>query len=63
MDKNDLTILKQYHDRWVAVEKDGEYRIVGVADTASEALQQAQKIGVKEPMLTKVPREYGTYIL
>ncbi len=63
MSKNDLTILRQYHERWVAVEKDGEYKVVGVADTASEALKQAQKKGAKEPMLTRVPKEYGTYIL
>jgi hypothetical protein len=63
MEKNDFTILKQYHNRWVAIEQNEENKVVGVGDTLKEALDQAAEKGVKEPIVTRVPSDYGTYIL
>jgi len=63
--KNTNTTLfaAKYRDRWVALEsKSG--KVVGVGKTAIGAYEQSQKKGVKEPVLTRVPKNYGaTYIL
>ena len=63
MEKNDLTILKKYHDRWVAIEQNKENKVVGVGNTIQEALNQAKENGAINPLVTKVPSDYGTYIL
>lgn len=55
-------LSKKYPDRWIALEsKSG--KVVGVGETAKVAYEQAQKRGIKEPLLTKVPKHYGYYIL
>lgn len=63
--KNIHTTLfsEKYRDRWVALEsKSG--KVVGVGKTATLAFEQSQKKGVKVPVLTRVPKNYGaTYIL
>ncbi|MBA7623966.1 hypothetical protein ES703_31370 [subsurface metagenome] len=62
-DNTDLReILKQYSDKWVALSNDSS-RVVGVADRAADALQQARAKNEPDPILTRVPENYGTYIL
>ena len=53
----------KYRNRWVALEsKSG--KVVGVSTSAKVAYEQAQKSGVKVPLLTRVPKQYGaTYVL
>jgi len=55
-------ILKQYSDKWVALSSDSS-RVVGVADKPADALQQAHAKKESAPILTRVPKDYGTYIL
>ncbi len=55
-------ILKQYSDKWVALSHDSS-RVVGVADKPADALQQAHAKKEPDPILTRVPKDYGTYIL
>lgn len=57
-----LMALK-YRDKWVALEsKSG--KVVGVGKTAKVAYEKSQKRGVKEPVLTRIPKNYGAaYIL
>jgi hypothetical protein len=55
-------ILKQYSDKWVALSSDSS-RVVGVADKPADALQQAHTKNEQDPILTRVPKNYGTYIL
>ena len=63
MDKaKDLTILKEYTDKWVALSPD-ESKVISSGDTAREALDNSIRLGEKEPILTKVPSCYGTFIL
>lgn len=53
----------KYRDRWVALEPKSE-KVVGVGKTAKLAYEKSQKHGVKEPVLTRIPKNYGaTYIL
>ena len=56
-------LSKKYRDKWVALEsKTG--RVVAAAKTAKIAYEQSQKKGVKEPVLTRIPKNYGSaYIL
>jgi len=63
MKKNDFTNLQEYHNKWVALEQDDNNKIVGVGDTLNSALKEAEKRGVKNPILTKVPADYGAFIL
>lgn len=63
MKKNDFTNLKRYHNQWVAVDQNDENKVVGVGKTLSQALNKAEKKGVKNPVLTKVPENYGAFIL
>ncbi len=55
-------LAKKYPNRWVALdEKTG--KVVGAGKTPKIAYDQSQQKGVKVPLVTKIPKEYGTYIL
>jgi hypothetical protein len=55
-------LSKQYPNKWVALkEKTGE--VVGSGKTPKEAFEKSQKNGIKEPVITKIPNNYATYIL
>lgn len=60
---NTLLMAKKYRDKWVALEsKSG--KVVGVGKTAMVAYKEAQKEGIQEPVLTRIPKNYGAaYIL
>ena len=58
----DLTMLKKYSNEWVALSSD-ESKVVSSATTAIEALEKAIELGEKDPILTRVPENYNTYIL
>jgi hypothetical protein len=63
MEKVDLReILKPYSNKWVALSSDSN-RVVGVANKISDAIKEAHLHNEKEPILTKVPEHYGTFIL
>jgi len=55
-------LLKGYSNKWVALSADSN-KVVGVADNANEALQQARNNKEQNPVLTKTPENYGTFIL
>lgn len=64
MKDTDIKLMNaKYRDKWVALEsKSG--KIVGVGKTAKLAYEKSQKSGVKEPVLTRIPKNYGgAYIL
>jgi hypothetical protein len=44
-------------DCWVALSED-ESRIVAVGDTFEEAVRNAEKAGVSDPILVKVPEDW-----
>ncbi len=58
----DLTMLNKYSNEWVALSSD-ESKIISSATTVKEALEKAIKLGEKDPILTRVPENYNTYIL
>lgn len=54
-------IYTAHKGQWVALEKD-EVTVVGHGKTPREALNRAAESGVKNPILTKVPRKVQTYV-
>ena len=55
-------ILDRYSDEWVAISED-ERKVVGSGKKLKEALEEAKKHGVNSPIVTKVPKKYGSYVL
>lgn len=55
-------MLKNYSNKWVALSADSS-KVVGVADSPKEALEQAHENKEQSPILTKTPLNYGTFIL
>lgn len=55
-------LSKKYPDQWVAVESQSG-KVVGASKSAKIAYEQSQIKGIKVPLMMKVPKEYGTYIL
>lgn len=38
-------------------------KVVGVGNTPKEAYVKSQKNGIKEPVITKIPKDYASYVL
>jgi len=55
-------LLKKYSDKWVALSNDSS-KVVGVAEKPADALRQAHAKNEPDPILTRVPKYYGTYTL
>jgi len=58
----DLTMLEKYAEKWVALSSD-ESKVLGSGESPKQALEESIKKGEKNPILTKVPKSYSTYIL
>lgn len=59
----DMTpIIKKYQGYFVALSYDRK-KVFGKGHTAEEALQEAAKQGIKDPILTKIPEENRSYLL
>lgn len=55
-------ILKPYSNKWVALSEDSS-KVVGVGDALTDAVKQATLNNEARPVLTKVPKHYGTFVL
>ncbi len=55
-------ILKKYSSEWLALEPT-TLRVVAVGEKPKIVLDDAKKKGIKHPVLTRAPKDYGTYIL
>jgi len=55
-------ILKPYSNEWVALSED-EKKVVASGKTVKEVLQKAKVKGENSPILTKVPKDYCTFVL
>lgn len=54
--------LKKYSSSWLALEPD-TMKVVASHKDAKIVLAQARVAGVAHPLLTRAPKDYGTYIL
>lgn len=54
--------LKKYSSEWVAL-KPKTLKVVATGSNPRITIERARKNGVESPVLTKVPKDYGAYIL
>ncbi len=54
--------LRKYSNEWLALDPK-EMKVVGVGRLPKQALNASRKKGVDHPVLTRAPKDYGTYIL
>lgn len=55
-------ILEPYSNEWVALSRD-EKRILSSGQDLKEVVRIAQEKGELHPIVTKVPQDYGNYVL
>jgi hypothetical protein len=55
-------LLKSHSNKWVALSADSN-KVLGVADNAKDALEQAYSKKEQNPILTRTPKHYGTFVL
>lgn len=55
-------ILEPYSDKWVALSCD-EKKVIASGNTVKDVLRMAKEKGETKPILTKVPKNYGNYVL
>ncbi len=55
-------ILDRYSSQWVALEPETN-KVVASGVQPKAVLDEARASGTKHPILTRVPKNYGTYIL
>ena len=61
MAKNWIKLYKNYRGLWVALKSD-EITVVASGKQLSDVISEAQSKGLKQPIVTKVPKENVTYI-
>lgn len=61
MAKDWTTIYKKYKGLWVALLED-ETTVVGSGKTAKEAVNEAQKKGHKDTILSRIPDNLNAYV-
>ena len=54
--------LRGYSSKWIAL-KPLTDKVVAVGNTPKTVIAKARRNGIDSPVLTRVPRDYGTYIL
>ncbi len=57
-----VKIEKRYRGKWIALSED-QKRVIASGASLEEALAKAKKKGTKNPIMSKVPREFLEYIL
>ena len=57
-----LSTYTKYANKWIAISPD-ETKVVGSGKTIRNALSEARKKGIKNPILTKVPKRALGYLL
>ena len=53
---------KQYGSKWIAL-KSGSTKVLAYGNSPKLVIKEAREKGEGNPVLTKVPKDYGTYIL
>lgn len=54
--------LKNYSDKWIAL-KPGTLKVIAVGSKLENVINEARRKKIENPILTKAPKDYGTYIL
>lgn len=53
---------KQYESKWIAL-KPNSSKVIAYGNSPKNVIKEAKEKGENSPVLTKVPKDYGTYIL
>lgn len=60
---NDLsTKLQDHSDEWVVLSEDSS-KVVAFGKDFNKVMNSAKREGVKHPIITRAPKNYGAYIL
>ena len=63
MTAKDLSkILAPYSNKWVALSEKQD-KVVSSGNTVKGVLEIAKRRGEKNPIITRVPKDYGNYVL
>jgi len=54
--------LRKYSDKWVAVSTEDK-TVIACAKSPREALEKALSKGEKDPILTRIPKRFDSYVL
>ena len=54
--------LSRYAEQWVALSPKTR-KVIAAAKTPKEALLEAQKKGEDDPILTRIPKRFNSYVL
>jgi len=55
-------ILKPYSNEWVALSEETN-KVISSGQNLSKVVEEAHKKGEKHPVVTRVPKDYGNYVL
>ena len=55
-------IYKAYPNQWIAI-SDDESKVIASGTSLDKVIKEARKKGAKEPIVTKTPKEFKSYIL
>lgn len=55
-------ILRPYADEWVALSQRSN-KVVSNGRDLAQVIEKAHRKGEKHPVVTRVPRDYGNYVL
>ena len=55
-------ILKPYSNEWVALSEKAN-KVISSGQDLSQVIKEAHKKGEKHPVVTRVPKDYGNYVL
>ena len=63
MQVQDLSkILKPYSNEWVALSETTN-KVISSGQDLAKVVEEAHKKGEKHPVVTRVPKDYGNYVL
>lgn len=61
-EENLSKVLKKYSNEWVALSSDGK-RVISHGKFLRLVVEEAKKKDEPKPIMTRVPEDYGNYVL
>ena len=54
--------LKKYSNKWVALKPDTS-KVIASGNSLGGVIKKARESGISDPVITRVPKDYGVYVL
>ncbi|MCL5406915.1 MAG: DUF5678 domain-containing protein [Patescibacteria group bacterium] len=61
-EENLSKILKKYSNEWIALSFD-EKKVISHGKSLPDVIKEAKERGEPKPIVTRVPKDYGNYVL